>query len=306
MNLSGIDVSKWQGAINWPQVAADGISFAMIKATEGSEPVADSDAAAIKDFGEDPDFHANVAGARAAGLVVGFYHFLRPDLGNVPEAEAEWFWSRVKVVIQPGDLIACDAEMGSGNLASYAHRFMAHLAALAGFNPLFYASPSFMAAHGITFASLGGNFGLWEAFWTSAMPGPASGWPVLAMWQNSDNGYYRGIAGRVDTDVFNGDRATLLKYGKPGLYGPVVKPLPTPAPAPAPAPTPAPAPAPTPAPAPAPSPSPSPSPVPDPPVPHPGPFPTPQPEPAKPSAMDAFAAALQQFLTALIKFLTRK
>ena len=60
--LRGIDVSHYQGAINWSDVASGGISFAYIKATEGTNFV-------------DPRFAQNWAGAEAAGLRRGAYHF---------------------------------------------------------------------------------------------------------------------------------------------------------------------------------------------------------------------------------------
>src|SRR5437867_1330928 len=60
--LRGIDVSHYQGAINWDDVASGGISFAYIKATEGTNFV-------------DPLFAQNWAGAEAAGLRRGAYHF---------------------------------------------------------------------------------------------------------------------------------------------------------------------------------------------------------------------------------------
>ena len=58
----GVDVSNHQGAIDWPAVAADGISFAYIKATEGGDFV-------------DPFFGRNWQGASATGLDRGAYHF---------------------------------------------------------------------------------------------------------------------------------------------------------------------------------------------------------------------------------------
>jgi lysozyme len=58
----GIDVSHHQGRINWDSVAADGISFVYIKATEGG------------DF-TDPRFRQNWEGAAEAGLARGAYHF---------------------------------------------------------------------------------------------------------------------------------------------------------------------------------------------------------------------------------------
>ena len=61
--VRGVDVSRYQGDIDWPVLAGQGIDFAFIKATEGSTLV-------------DPRFAANLDGATAAGLRVGAYHFL--------------------------------------------------------------------------------------------------------------------------------------------------------------------------------------------------------------------------------------
>ena len=60
--LRGIDVSHHQGEIDWARVAKSDVSFAILKATEGGDYVDDT-------------FARNLAGARAAGLVVGVYHF---------------------------------------------------------------------------------------------------------------------------------------------------------------------------------------------------------------------------------------
>lgn len=64
----GIDVSRYQGVIDWARVGADAnVSFVFIKATEGSSLV-------------DPTYAYNLAGARQAGLSVGSYHFYRPRI----------------------------------------------------------------------------------------------------------------------------------------------------------------------------------------------------------------------------------
>jgi GH25 family lysozyme M1 (1,4-beta-N-acetylmuramidase) len=75
--ISGIDVSHFQGTINWSSVAAAGKQFAFAKATEGVTYV-------------DPTVGTNTAGARAAGLLVGVYHFAHPDT-NTAAAEAQHF-----------------------------------------------------------------------------------------------------------------------------------------------------------------------------------------------------------------------
>ena len=65
--LAGIDVSHFQGEVDWGAVAAAGVRFAFIKATEGLDDV-------------DPRFAQNWQGSRAAGLLRGAYHFLHPNL----------------------------------------------------------------------------------------------------------------------------------------------------------------------------------------------------------------------------------
>ena len=65
MELKGIDVSKWQGSINFKSVKSAGIDFVIIKA-------GGSDAG----FYEDPMFKINYAGAKAAGLKVGAYYYV--------------------------------------------------------------------------------------------------------------------------------------------------------------------------------------------------------------------------------------
>jgi lysozyme len=64
--LKGIDVSSIQGIVPWEKVAAAGCSFAIVKASTGNNP------------GVDPMFARNVAGAKAAGLIVGAYNFAFP------------------------------------------------------------------------------------------------------------------------------------------------------------------------------------------------------------------------------------
>lgn len=66
--IQGIDVSHYQGNINWRKVAGSGeVSYVYIKATEGEKLV-------------DATLRQNLIGARQAGLYVGVYHFYRPNV----------------------------------------------------------------------------------------------------------------------------------------------------------------------------------------------------------------------------------
>ncbi|MDQ0046053.1 GH25 family lysozyme M1 (1,4-beta-N-acetylmuramidase) [Paenibacillus polymyxa] len=73
-NAQGIDVSRYQGNIDWNVVKADGISFTFIKASQGQRYV-------------DPTFLTNAKGAKAAGVLLGAYHFL--DATSVTQRKGE-------------------------------------------------------------------------------------------------------------------------------------------------------------------------------------------------------------------------
>ncbi|KAF9550608.1 hypothetical protein CPC08DRAFT_322352 [Agrocybe pediades] len=73
----GIDVSHWQGNINWGAVKSSGVSFAYIKATEGTTY-------------KDPQFSSNYVGATNVGIIRGGYHFARPSESS-GAAQANFF-----------------------------------------------------------------------------------------------------------------------------------------------------------------------------------------------------------------------
>ena len=75
--LPGLDVSSWQGNVDWATVAANGARFAYVKATEGTSYV-------------NPYFTQQYFGAFNVGLVRGAYHFGLPDR-STGAAQAQWF-----------------------------------------------------------------------------------------------------------------------------------------------------------------------------------------------------------------------
>jgi len=94
MTLFGVDVSANQGAIDWPKVAASGVTFMFARATLGVAP--------------DPTYKANIKAAKKAGLVTGAYHYLYHDEPSSARLQADTFMS---VVGDPeGRLVAVDVE----------------------------------------------------------------------------------------------------------------------------------------------------------------------------------------------------
>ncbi len=191
----GIDVSHWQGDVDWSKVAAAGASFAFAKATEGTGYV-------------DPKFLPNWQAMAAAGLARGAYCFFQPDQDAA--AQAELFLKTV--AIGAGDLpsvLDCEAAPGDGDAAAYRQKVETWLTAVgrdAGKQPMVYASPSFAEKW------LGEDFGgypLWVAHYGVSQPTVPSGWKTWAFWQYTQSGSIDGVSGNVDRDRFNGPSSAL-------------------------------------------------------------------------------------------------
>src|SRR4051812_13760324 len=78
-SLLGVDVSTYQGSINWTSVHGDGVAFAYAKATESTGTT-------------DGTFSANMSNGKAAGVQMGAYHFAHPSVG-CPSAQVNHFWT---------------------------------------------------------------------------------------------------------------------------------------------------------------------------------------------------------------------
>ncbi len=199
--IPGIDISHWQGTIDWAKVAATGKAFAFMKATDDDNYV-------------DPTFAANRAGARANGLLVGAYHFARPDpsTGDA-RREARFFVKTADP--SPGSLLpVLDIETSQGldqqGVTRWARTWVAEVRALTGVTPLVYTSPyGWQTRTGDTRLVARDGAPLWVAHWGVSSPTlPAADWDGhgWVVWQHTSDGHVAGIAGRVDLDKLAGTR----------------------------------------------------------------------------------------------------
>lgn len=191
---AGIDVSEDQGTVDWPSVAAAGVCFAFIKATDGQDYV-------------DPKFKQNWAGAKAAGLLRGAYHFFRAE--DSPEVQAQWFWqtvgaaSELPMVVDVEESMNQTVEVVAANLQT----FLATLQQWTGNQkPMIYTMPDFWNSLG---TDAFGGFPLWVAEYGVNQPRVPNGWTQWSFWQNSESGTVAGIQGSVDLDVFSGPLSAL-------------------------------------------------------------------------------------------------
>jgi len=201
-SLSGIDVSKFQGAIDWQSVKSSGITFAFARALEG-ETVHDS------------EFAANWHGMHEAGLIRGAYDFYVVE--DSPESQAKIFSDLVS--LKPGDLVPMvDIEQGSitskngsvpANMVSNLHQYLTLLEAHFGIKPIIYTNARFWNTYMDDSFS---DYPLWLAEYGVKAPALPNGWNSWKFWQYSDSGDVPGINGAVDLDTFNGNLADLEQF----------------------------------------------------------------------------------------------
>lgn len=197
--VDGIDVSHWQGDIDWNSVYDGGYRFAFCKATEDTSSVDDT-------------FTTNMDQGTDAGLYMGPYHFARP-LDNSAEDEAQHFSSVIAPYMTDGYMRpVLDLENGSSmsksELTNWVHEFMDTVEAETGYEPLIYTSSNY--ANNELESSVT-EYDLWIAHWTyDPTASPDTGvWPDWSFWQYSNEGSVPGVSGDCDLDVFNGNMSDL-------------------------------------------------------------------------------------------------
>lgn len=252
-HINAVDVSQWNGSINWGAVKASGVEIAIIKMGGG-------DAGLYTDSKANQNYY----NAKAAGLALGGYHFAG---GGNAINEADFFVSCMSP-IEENDVFVLDWEIQHADPVSWCEQFIQRVHDRTGVWPLMYMNGSTRNAYNWTRGVLA-NCGFWIAWYGQNPEGTLPVHGSYVMHQYTSDGSVPGIAGRVDLDAWFGSKDQFNKYGYHSSAP--TSPAPTPAP---PAPDPVPVPQPTPPPEPVPDPSP-PSPTPDPtPIP-----PTPTPEP---------------------------
>lgn len=198
----GIDVSQHQGTVDWPAVVQAGYVFAFIKATDGETYV-------------DPEFAQNWAGAAAANVLRGAYHFFRAE--DSPQAQVELFWNTVAGNGELPPVVDVEETMGvsAATLISNLTQFLAELQQASGRTPMIYTGPSFWNSLGTTAF---GGYPLWVAEYGVSQPTLPGGWSSWAFWQHSESGSVPGIQGAVDLDVFNGPLSALRQAAALGSF----------------------------------------------------------------------------------------
>lgn len=184
----GIDVSRWQGNVNWAAVAADDVSFVML-GTRSKGIV-------------DPYFHTNVQGASAAGLKVGAYIYSLATTPDMAREEADFVLSLVKdyPISFP---IAFDAEdsatlgtLPPAQVSEIINAFCQRIAD-AGYYPIVYAN-DYWLSNKIDLSNM--HYDVWVARYEAKHV-----YSNPIMWQVTSTGSINGINGNVDIDFLYKD-----------------------------------------------------------------------------------------------------
>ncbi len=209
--IQGIDVSKWNGDIDWKAVRKSGkASYAMIRASYGSEDT-------------DPKLAQNVKGCEENGIPYGFYHYIYAHSVTEAKREAAYFLN-VIAPYSPEYPVVLDIEedfyklMDKKEVTEIVITFMEELEN-AGYYAMIYSYAKFINDHLILDKIK--DYDIWVACWGDSTKLAESYSYHFGMWQYTETGKIAGIEEYVDLNYCYKDyRGVIKKYGlnKPTYY----------------------------------------------------------------------------------------
>jgi lysozyme len=201
--VPGIDVSYYQGTINWASVKAAGKVFAIARVSHGTGTV-------------DTQFATNWPAMKQAGIIRGLYQYFEP--ADSALAQAQLLVSKLNAAggLEDGDLPpVLDLEkmgtLSSSQILTAVSTWMTHVKSALGRKPILYTGSYFWDDHGL--GTAWASTPLWTAHYTTAAcPLVPNAWSSWVIWQHTDKGSVSGITGDVDLDRFNGTAAELTAF----------------------------------------------------------------------------------------------
>ncbi|MET1178252.1 GH25 family lysozyme [Peribacillus simplex] len=182
--IKGIDVSHWQGAIRWGEVAKADVKFVFIKATEGTS------------YSKLSYFKENAPQALAAGLKVGAYHYAKFATVAEAKAEAAYFLDSIRsFALNYPIVLDLEENKKKAKKKTLTDAAIAFLEAIeeAGYTAMLYTGKYFLE-NSLDESRLT-NYALWIARYNSMLGRSAD------IWQHSDSGKISGISTKVDLNI---------------------------------------------------------------------------------------------------------
>lgn len=205
----GVDVSKYQGVIDWAKVKADGVAFAIIRACYGWD----------NDRQIDEQLAANVAGCEAQAIPYGFYHYSYAESAQDAQKEAR-FLQRVIQGYKPSYPVYFDFENAfqlnytPEKQLTIIEAFLQEMEAAGYFAGLYMSAYPLERLYSYAPDRIS-RHAVWVAHYTSAAKPSYSG--EYGIWQYSSTGTVAGIIGKVDMNRGYTDYPSIIKSA--GLNG---------------------------------------------------------------------------------------
>jgi MYXO-CTERM domain-containing protein len=202
--VQGIDVSYWQGDIDWQAVAGDGIRFAIIRASDGTGYI-------------DSKFAPNWAGAQDNGLLVGAYQYFRPSQDPIAQAEIllDMMGPYAAGTLPPVIDVETSEGLSPAQVADRVGQWIDHVEAATGVKPIVYTGKYIW--EGQVASAQWTDYPLWIAQYGPECPDLPTPWSDWRIFQTTSKGAVSGIAGDVDMNLFNGDDAALEGFAGGGV-----------------------------------------------------------------------------------------
>ena len=198
----GMDVSSWQGDIDFQAVRAAGIQVVYLRTGVGLEYV-------------DPYFQSNYEKALDAGLNIGYYHYVTAADTFQARQQAEFFYS----LIRDKQIDCCPAMdfesfpgLSTQEINAIGLSFMETLGSLLGYDPALYTD-SYNAAY--LWSSDFSSYPLWVADYNVNQPESTGPWDSWDGFQYSDRGRVPGVNGDVDMDFFKDSMFIISRTPQP-------------------------------------------------------------------------------------------
>lgn len=204
IGAKGIDVSYAQGAINWAEVKAAGVDFAMIRASRG--------AVGGKPIAKDSTFDYNITEATKNNIKVGVYHYLYATTTAQAKKEARFFLKTIEpyritypVVLDVEEQY--QADLGKKKITNIVKAFLDEVNA-AGYYTMLYSNKAWLTNYLDT--SKLTEHDIWLAQWNTVPTYEGE----FGMWQYSSKGIVSGIEGYVDLNISYKEYTQLIRDGK--------------------------------------------------------------------------------------------
>ena len=226
MSIKGLDVSEFQGEVNWEKVKAAGYQFAMLRAGYGYNTV-------------DRQFRRNASECNRIGLPIGVYWFCYAPTPEIAAQEADGCLNTISSyrldypVCYDIEQASVDYAQGQGitmtpSLAKQLVQSFCNKIEENGYFAMFYTNRSFLDTY--IGAAMTTRYAYWYARYTDTYDGTDCG-----IWQYSSTGSVPGISGNVDLDIGYADYPSIISAaGLNHLSGSSPDPAPSPSPSPGP------------------------------------------------------------------------